>query len=86
MKPLIYASVTQGGLTIYASKDSGETYQVVQSRPFKARERRCYGWGTPTAVESPSEDVAEYFAQLDSRGIQYTREHSDANFSKFWNS
>ncbi len=68
---LIRADCTQLGLAVDASRDGGKTWQCVQLTPYKVRETptvRAYS----TAID-PSRDAADYFAELDRRGIAYKR-------------
>ncbi len=69
--PLIRADCTQLGLAVDASRDGGKTWQCVQLNPYRVRETpycRAYS----TAID-PARDVAEYFAELDRRGVSYKR-------------
>ncbi len=69
--PLIRACANQIGLAIEASKDGGKTWLLVQLNAYRVRETptvRAYS----TAID-PARDVAEYFAELDRRGVRYVR-------------
>jgi hypothetical protein len=69
--PLIFADCTQIGLVVDASRDGGKTWQNVQLSRYTVRESptvRAYS----TCID-PARDVAEYFAELDRRGIRYKR-------------
>lgn len=65
----IKAECTQLGLAVDASQDGGKTWVCVQLTPYKERE-------SPTVMQystciDPGKDRAEYFAELDKRGIVY---------------
>jgi len=66
--PLIKADCTQLGLAIDASIDGGKTWRCVQLSPYKTRTSTARQY---TSCIDPSKDRAEYFAELDRRGIKY---------------
>lgn len=68
---LIKAECTQLGLSVEASQDGGATWVYVQLTPYKDRETRRYGWGELRTVINPAQDRADYFTELDGRGIKY---------------
>ncbi len=73
---LIRADCTQLGLSVEASQDGGETWVMVQLTPYKTRSTssvRQYS----TCI-SPALDRAEYFAELESRGIDFQEVSSNA--------
>lgn len=70
--PLIRADCTQVGLSVEASRDNGATWQFVQLTPYQVRRSptvRAYS----TCI-NPAQDRADYFAELDRRGIEYRRQ------------
>ena len=66
---LIKVECTQLGLAVDASIDGGKTWQCVQLTPYKTR-RSVSVQQYSTAID-PAKDRAEYFAELDKRGIAY---------------
>jgi hypothetical protein len=68
--PMIRTECTQLGLAVEASLD-GKTWITVQLTPYKVR-------NTPTVRQystaiNPKQDEVEYFAELDARGVKYSR-------------
>jgi hypothetical protein len=67
---LIRADCTQVGLLVEASQDEGKTWQCVQIARYQERSRPGFG-NAQFIYINPSQDRADYFAELDKRGIAY---------------
>ena len=67
----IRASHNQVGLSIEVRKDGGQ-WQLVQVRKYKERQASPSVRQYQTCI-NPAQDEAEYFAHLDSKGIEYRK-------------
>lgn len=67
--PLIRADCTQLGLAVEASIDGGISWRFVQLDRYKVRSSPTVA-AYSTCID-PARDRAEYFAELDRRGIAY---------------
>jgi len=61
----------QCGMTVEASIDGGNTWQMVQSGQY--RTRKSNGTRPYRTYIDPARDESEYFEQLTKRGIAYQR-------------
>lgn len=71
----IKANINQIGVTVEARQNGGEWVTVQVSR-VKERQASPSVRQYSTCID-PALDVEEYFAELDSRGIQYKRVRGD---------